>query len=63
VVVQISWKFVRKYDKQDQQGKAAFSERNPTRLRNKNQRQGAKENPKQKQGRAKDKACTGLLLN
>jgi hypothetical protein len=32
-----------KYDKQDQQGKPVFNERNPTRPSNKNQRQGAQE--------------------
>jgi hypothetical protein len=38
-----------KYDKQDQQGKAAFNERNP----HMNQRQGAQADPEQKQDRAK----------
>jgi hypothetical protein len=45
-----------KYDKQDQQGKAAFNERNPTRSSNKRQWQGAQEDPKQKQDRAQGRA-------
>jgi hypothetical protein len=40
------------YDNQDQQGKALFNERNPTRPSNKNQWQRAQADPKQKQDRA-----------
>jgi hypothetical protein len=44
--------FRTKYDKHDQQGKAAaFNERSPTRSSNKSQWQGAQEDPIQKQDR------------
>jgi hypothetical protein len=42
-----------KYDKQDQQGKAAFNERNPHMTQQQEPVQGAQANPKQKQDRAK----------
>jgi hypothetical protein len=48
----------KEFYKQDQQGKAAFIERNPTRLSNKNQRPGAQDDPKQKQDRAQGRART-----
>jgi hypothetical protein len=52
-----------KYDKQDQQGKAAFNERNPTRTSNKSQWQGAQEDPKQKQARAKGRVLAGQVYH
>jgi hypothetical protein len=48
-----------KYDKQDQQGKAAFNERNPHPTSNKSQWQGAQEDPKQKHTRAQGRAWAG----
>jgi hypothetical protein len=48
------------YDKQDQQVKVAFNF--TKRPRNKNQWQGAKEDPKQKQDRAQGRAWTCLSL-
>jgi hypothetical protein len=47
-----------KYDKQDQQGKAVFNERNT----HTTQRQGAQEDPKQKQDRTQCRARTGQSL-
>jgi hypothetical protein len=41
-----------KYDKQDQQGKAAFNERNPHMTQQQEPWQGAQADPKQKQDRA-----------
>jgi hypothetical protein len=48
-----------KYDKQDRQGKAAFNERKPS---NKRQRQGAQEDPKEKQDRAQGRVLAGKPL-
>jgi hypothetical protein len=47
------------YNKQDQQGKAAFNKGNPTRSSNKKQWQGAEEDSKQKQDRAQGRARAG----
>jgi hypothetical protein len=44
---------MKKYDKQDQQGKAAFNERNPHMTQQQEPWQGAQADPKQKQDRAK----------
>jgi hypothetical protein len=44
--------FKLKYEKQDRQGKAAFNERSPNPTSNKCQRQGAQEDPKEKQDKA-----------
>jgi hypothetical protein len=46
-----------KYDKHDQQGKAAFNERNPKTT--KNQQQGAMKEPKQKYDTTRRKAKRG----
>jgi hypothetical protein len=46
-------RYLMKNDKQDHQGKAAFNERNPHMISNKNQWQGAQADPKRNQGRAK----------
>jgi hypothetical protein len=44
-----------KYDKQYQQGKAAFNERHPHAFTNKNRRQGAQEDLKQKRTERKQR--------
>jgi hypothetical protein len=54
---------VLEYDKQDQQGKATFNERNPTRPSKKNQWQGAQKDPKQKQNRAQAEHGQANLQN
>jgi hypothetical protein len=53
-----------KYDKQDQQGKAAFNERNPhaTQQKDFNRWQGAQETLEQKQDRVQCGARTGQSL-
>jgi hypothetical protein len=48
-----AWRGSVKYDKQDQQGKAAFNERNPHTTQQQEPWQGAQADPKQKQDRAK----------
>ncbi|XP_060568787.1 uncharacterized protein LOC132727365 [Ruditapes philippinarum] len=53
LVVSIMIEGTKKYDTQDQQGKAAFNERNPYTTSIKNQWQGAQADPKQKQDRAR----------
>jgi hypothetical protein len=50
-----------KYDKQDQQGKAASNKRTPTRPSNKNQRQGTQGDPKQKTGQGTMQSTDGLI--
>jgi hypothetical protein len=52
-------KFLNQYDKQDRQGKAALNERSPHPTSNKRQRQGAQEDPKEKQDRAQGRVRAG----
>jgi hypothetical protein len=48
-----------KYDKQDQQRKVAYNERNPHTTQQQEQRQGDQEDAKQKQDRAQGRTRTG----
>jgi hypothetical protein len=52
-----------KYDKQDQQGKAAFNERNPHMTQQQEPMARSPGEPQTKTGQGKDRAWTGQTLN